>query len=245
MQKIHYLNQINLTNLPKNTVFFIDVDDTIITPCSSFFNHMSPYRDIIDDIKENKFNLENPDLIVSNWRLKRKVKLVTDEWTSFFANIEYPVYGLTKIGIGQFGNIKSVEEWRYQELSSLGIFFTTHFDYVHDLSILGDQAKFHKGIFATGSSSKGQVLNNILDPEKIEKVVFIDDKTHFIDDVNNTLHQLGIQSDCYLFRGIENNFAEIDPMLLELQRDMLLKGDWLEDEEAKNYMLQYPRGDNK
>ena len=43
-----------LFNLPEGTVIFVDVDDTLITPCSKTFRHSSPYRFLIDELKQER-----------------------------------------------------------------------------------------------------------------------------------------------------------------------------------------------
>lgn len=52
----HTINEIRtaLKNLPENTIIFVDVDDTLITPKSNMFRSDSPYRFLIDDLKKKQ-----------------------------------------------------------------------------------------------------------------------------------------------------------------------------------------------
>nr|WP_231555828.1 hypothetical protein [Rickettsia hoogstraalii] len=113
-----------IKNAPDD-VSFIDVDDTIIALKSKTFKK-PPYNKMIDRIKENKSNYDNYEEIVSNWRLQRKVILIDEEWAEVINKLKakFPVYALTQMNTGEFGNILSTQDWRYKELKSLGIEFS-------------------------------------------------------------------------------------------------------------------------
>jgi hypothetical protein len=98
---------------------FIDVDDTLITPRSKTFR-AAPYNKLIDEIKANKHLYNNYETIVSNWRLQRQSMLLDEAWPEVLQKLKqkFPVFALTKMDVGSFGNIPSMEQWRYNELSS-------------------------------------------------------------------------------------------------------------------------------
>ena len=52
--------------------------------------------------------------------------LIDDSWPEVMTSLKkgYQVFGLTKMNTGEFGNIKSMEEWRFNELQSLNISFS-------------------------------------------------------------------------------------------------------------------------
>lgn len=114
-----------LNTVLNKSIILIDIDDTIITPVSKAFRTL-PHNKMIDEIKKNKENYDNYEAIVSNWRLQRKAMLIDRDWPKLILKLkqESEVYGLTKMDTGRFGNIESVEDWRYKELKSLGITFS-------------------------------------------------------------------------------------------------------------------------
>jgi hypothetical protein len=119
-----------LSKLQADAVIFIDVDDTLITPLSKIFRAKSSYRFLIDDLKKNRENFPNFEMILSHWRLQRKTILVSPQWPELMNVLKktHPVYALTKMETGAIGDIPSMENWRYEELKDKGIFFTSSFD---------------------------------------------------------------------------------------------------------------------
>lgn len=101
---------------------------------------------MIENIRRDKGKYKQYEQIVSNWRLQRKVMLLDNNWSNILKQLQdqYQVYGLTKMDIGKFGKIESMEEWRYQELKSLGISFS-----INDNLPKNEQkgSIFYKGIF--------------------------------------------------------------------------------------------------
>jgi hypothetical protein len=75
------------SNLPKNTIIFVDIDDTIITPVSKTFRK-PPFNKIIDEIKQDKNKFKNYEEIISNWRLQRKAMLIDQNWISTLSELK-------------------------------------------------------------------------------------------------------------------------------------------------------------
>jgi hypothetical protein len=231
-----------IKNIPANTLIsiFFDVDDTLITPKSKTFKK-PPYNQMIDRIKENKSNYDNYEEIVSNWRLQRKVILIDEEWVEVINKLKekFPVYALTQMNTGEFGNILSMQDWRYKELKSLDVEFSDNEKLV--IYNLGqkDDAIFYKGIFITGNHSKSGTLSKFSEELNASFIVFVDDRTKHVEDVRdyckkNKIGFLGI-----LFDGLKNLTDEPDPKLAEFQESYLIENaQWLEDDEAYQLMAE-------
>ena len=58
--------------------------------------------------------------------MQRKVILIDEEWVEVINKLKekFPVYGLTQMNTGAFGNIPSMQDWRYKELKELGTEFS-------------------------------------------------------------------------------------------------------------------------
>lgn len=231
-----------INKTPANTLIsiYFDVDDTLITPKSKTFRK-APYNQMIDRIKDNKSNYDNYEEIVSNWRLQRKVILIDEEWVEVISKLKakFPIYGLTQMNTGQFGNISSVEEWRYKELKELGIEFSDNEELAIYNSGQKDDAIFYKGIFITGNHSKSGTLSKFSNELNASFIVFVDDREKHVEDVGNYCKKNNIGFLGILFDGLKNLTGKPDPKLAEFQESHLIENaKWLEDEEAYGLMAE-------
>ena len=224
-----------LSNLPENAIIFLDIDDTIITPVSKTFRK-PPYNNLIDEIKKNQDKYPNYAEIVSNWRLQRQVRLTDESWPLLLAQLQekFAVYGLTKIDIGTFGNIKSMEKWRYQELKSLGIEFSNRFN-IPEGVING--AAFYKSLLMTGVNSKSETICHYSRYLKTNTMVLLDDKQAFLEDVQEFCEKNAIQFVGILFKGLDKFCDEPDPAIALFQKEHLIQyAEWLEDDTAMSLL---------
>jgi hypothetical protein len=226
-----------LAGTPKDSIIFVDIDDTIITPVSKTFRK-APYNKLIDDIKKDQSKYKNYEEIVSNWRLQRKAMLIDSDWLNTLLELkkQYRVYGLTKMDTGKFGNINSMEEWRYNELQSLGI---TFFDDNTIPQGFINNAAFYKGLFITGSNSKSQTLLHYLKYLNTDTFVMIDDRAEHLEDIKQFCDKSSIKFIGILFDGLEK-FKDIPKHdVALLQKSYLIEhAKWLEDEEAEKIIKQ-------
>lgn len=225
----------HLASLPANSIIFLDVDDTIITPVSKTFRK-PPYNQLIEEIKKNKENYKQYEALVSHWRLERKAMLVDPAWPQTLQQLKqgYPVYGLTKIDSGAFGSIASMELWRYQELKNLGIEFSEHPSI--PTGPLQD-ASFYKGIFITGKNAKSQTLAYFLPYLKADTFVVVDDKEENLENISQWCKTQGIGFLGLLFKGLETFQDKVDPKIALLQKQHLIENlQWLEDYAAQNIL---------
>lgn len=227
----------HVKNIPKKSIIFVDIDDTIITPVSKTFRR-PPYNKLIDDIKRDKNKYKNYEEIVSNWRLQRKAMLIDSDWPSTLLELkkQYRVYGLTKMDSGKFGNIESMEEWRYDELKSLGIEFS-YGGTIPQESI--NNASFYKGLFITGSNSKSQTILQYLQHLNADVFVMIDDREEHLEDIKQFCEKNSIKFIGILFKRLENfkDAPDYDISLLQ-KRYLIEHAKWLEDEEAEKIIKQ-------
>lgn len=227
----------NIQNIPKDAVIFLDIDDTIITPISKTFR-VDPYKRLIDDIKQKREQYKNYEIIVSNWRLQRKITLVDNAWPEVINKLKklHMVYGLTKMDSGQFGNIESMEKWRFNELHSLKIDFSQNKalqKHIIQPAKIKDNPVFYNGIFITGASSKSQVLK-FYNRFFTNFIVLVDDRLEHLHDIRNYCNENSIGFLGVLFTGVENLPDNPNPKIVQFQKDHLIKNaEWLEDDEAE------------
>jgi hypothetical protein len=231
----------HLKKLPKDSIILVDIDDTIISPRSKTFR-VPPYNKLIDNIKKNWKDYPNYQQIVSNWRLQRKVMLLDEAWPAMLKEMKekFPVYALTKMDTGRFGNIPSMEQWRYDELRGLGIEFSNNDEIPN--TVLDDEQNnpiFYKGIFITGGKSKGQTLDAYRPYLKASSIMLIDDRMEYLEDVKAFCAKHSIKFIGLLFSGLENFKDRPDPAVASFQAEYLIKtAQWLEDDEAYKVMTK-------
>lgn len=216
-----------------NILVLLDVDDTIITPESLTFRS-APYNQIMDEIKANRHRYPNYEEIISNWRLQRKAILIDPNWPQILNDLKnkYTVFALTKVNTGKFGNIESMEEWRYQELRSLGINFSEHKEQTMNQS---NQPSLFKGIMMTGSASKKDTLQKYIHLiSSVDKIVFVDDRAKNLKEIDEFCQEHNIEFLGIHYRGLEKIAEKQDEKIFLLQKNTLInEAKWLSDEEAK------------
>lgn len=230
-----------LSNLPKGTIIFIDVDDTLITPQSNVFRSISPFRIIIDQIKKHRNSIPNVEMILSHWRLQRKIRLVSKHWPAFIDTLKqnYAVYALTKLETGKVGAIPSMEQWRYDELNDQGITFTPSCPGISEGTLVEDDsspysATFYHGIFMTGSFHKSDIISAFLKTQHPPQIVLIDDRPEHLKDAIEECNRQSLSFLGILFKGETLIPGTPDPKIAAFQKQHLLEcGQWLEDEEAQ------------
>ncbi len=233
-------------------VMFIDIDDTIQTISSYLFqtNPQDPLSQggrIVDAMKkENKSSFAS---FLSLWRLSRHTQLVHLDWPALIKRGREKgilIYGLTHMDTGRCGVMSRIEEWRYNELSKLGIFFSPMYQDSSDVPLMDPRdcmpktpPVFYKGIFFTGSVSKtkNQVLSTYLSENSPKTIVMIDDRLGQIQsaqELNYPSSFIGI-----VFRGVDlcirpTLSKDILEKVIELQKEHLEKEQWIENNEAIN-----------
>jgi hypothetical protein len=139
---------------------------------------------------------------------------------------------------GRFGNIKSVEDWRYKELKSLGITFSSNTKIPN--STVND-AVFYNGLFLTGKNSKSQTILNYIQYLDAETIVLIDDREEHLEDLRKFCENKSIQFIGILFSGLENFKDRPNDNVVQFQKQHLIKNaQWLEDAEAERMMAEFP-----
>lgn len=222
--------------LEGEVVSYVDIDDTVVTPESRTFRE-APYNQMIDEIKGKKELYSNYEEIVSNWRLQRKVMLLDEDWPGVLKGLKEKgrVYGLTKVDVGKFGNIESMETWRYGEMKRLWVEFTEDFEFGGG----GDKKEsvFYKGIFLTGKLTKGETLEE--HGVKGETVVMVDDRAEHLEDVGRFCREYGINYLGILFERLKRLGEKADPEVAKFQKKHLIeRAEWLEDETVREMMLK-------
>ena len=243
----------------RDTLVIFDVDDVLLVPNDKILQTPNKkYLEKLNSKLEQTVGQKDAKIFYSiifdqrqNGPLDARMKNVILELQSR----EIKVLALTNCFTGQFGNIKSMEAWRYRELSKNGYNFEKSwkeledkvFDKLKEIDN-GYSAKtnllpmFMKGIVFTSSLSKGKAFEAFLKHAQFipKKVIFIDDKKKHLESVQEAALRNRIQ-----FMGIEYtaiDHVQTEPLnesLADLQYKVLeQEGKWISDVEAEKLLVQ-------
>jgi hypothetical protein len=235
MQSVHKISQLDqisthLENMDKDVIIFVDIDDTIIIPKSSTFA-APPFNKIIDNIKENEEFYPDYAEIISSWRQQRQIMLLDKEWPKFIEMLKkkFKVFALTSLSVSQFGKITSMEKWRHQELTNLGINFS-QLD-LEDVKFKNG-ASYYKGIFFTGDNTKSKTIDIFKTYLSSNTYMLIDDRSKHIDDLYKYCQDKNLSYVGLHYTG-PTKHSKPDPRIHAIQLNYLInKYIWLEDQQA-------------
>lgn len=204
----------------KDTLVIFDVDQVLITPDDVILkdrgHEANKFCDAtVKQIKKDRNSHEYAQLM-SVINISAKLRPVTPETLTIFNEIKdsgYKVIALTATGVGAYGNIDSLEDWRINDLKNQGFIFsklssntTARQLEPYLLLTAKERAKqqfspmYKDGILFSCNIPKGKVLEAYFKHAKLKpkKIIFIDDKRKNIVSVAKYCHEAKIK-----FVGIE------------------------------------------
>jgi len=252
IQKADNLDDIkqNLPYLDQNSLVLIDVDctliifdDAILQPCGQ-----KPAKKFISEILENPSIVPQgkyPDGYLNSKIISKATSsLIDDKFPSFVKDLQnnsIPTIAFTAAPTGELGVIKDMTDWRVNELKKFGFDFTSAFPKKSYLEFAKkDNMKyvpvFKSGVLFTAWHSKGDVLREFLRTIdwRPTKIILIDDRMKYLESVETTLNQMGIDFIGFHYTAAEKVPTKLDEALGEFQFQYLAEnGEWLSDKEAK------------
>ena len=223
----------------KDTIVFVNLDDTLMMPKSLMFSYNSnPYRMFIHNMISLGQRMHSYNVIVSKWYQQRQVKLVEDGWVDFIKKLQNKgavVYGICSMPI----HLVNIEEKRYLEAKGLDIIFTNKINGKEVLEIEKQEhwySFFHKGIIFTGPYSKSHTLMEFLRVTNVipSKLVFIDHIEHEVKRVEQSLRVFDMEYYNVLYLGVKEVPGKPDADVIKLQQQELIQnGKWMEDDVAR------------
>ncbi len=135
----------------------------------------------------------------------------------------------------------------HRQLQSIGLDFSkTHLlpGTMHSLHLTPDTLYSHGILFATQRYQKSEVLISFLREAGLnpQKILFIDDKRGHVEDVVNTLSDIGIKCIGFRFGGADKDASQFNPLIADVQwRTFPLM---LSDEEAYALLKRVMRSSN-
>lgn len=236
----------HLNNLDENALVVFDVDYTLIVP-NDLILGPSGHTHLLKSIKKIQALPEKEELLLSKVFLQYQVSLVDEKILTILNKLKQKgvkVIALTAMNTGEFGTISNMEQWRVEQLASLGIFLEWSSLKEDTCELKGFQGKktppvFKQGVLASAHYPKGKVLCAFLKQKQLNpsKIFFIDDRMEYIDSVESELDKASIEHISFHYTACTDQASPIDEKIADFQFQHLIEqGDWLSDEEAKKEM---------
>lgn len=245
---------------PKDTLVVFDVDFVLITPNDNVFlmtatEEGQKFQAIIYDDLWSRLPVHELDELHTTIMTTQPWRQVTPDTASIFNKIKakgYKVLGLTASGTGRIGIISSMEEWRVAQLKDVGIAFDASFvnakagsldSYIPKISEHYSKSKHPSfptakdGVIFTTYVPKGEVLGAYLQFARIKprKLIFIDDRLHNLESVQDYCQKFGIAFVGYEYTAIKEQVKDLklNKRRAKLQYQILeTTKTWLNDAQA-------------
>jgi hypothetical protein len=154
-----------INDLDEDALVVFDIDNTllvhndrILSPCGD--EYRKKFLKTLQNLQEEG------EVLGSKISLKAQVFLVDKKILSFLEKLKQrniKVIALTAMPTGRFGLVSNAEQWRVQQLASLGIYLDWSFPEIDSVVLEGFQGKktppvFKRGVLASAKYPKGEVL---------------------------------------------------------------------------------------
>lgn len=233
-----------LENADVETLVVFDIDNTLYTPKDLLLRPCG-----VDFFKQliyqyaGKISSEQLRYLSSIMISQRSVDLIDPNFPVIIKELQsndIKTIALTAMQTGPYGQIESMEDWRYEELKKLDIDFRNAFPkFPHiifeEMNTAYGLPVFKHGILASSRHTKGDVLVAFL--KQIhwhpKKVIFIDDHLEFIESVSEEMKLRGIHFSGFHFVTEQFNTEKVNEEVARLQFEYLLEHQtWLSDDQA-------------
>lgn len=233
--------------LDKDSLVVFDVDHTLLVPTDLLFapsgeQHLAHLQKKLQERGIDK------DRIWSLIALQGKVCLIDPKILNILATLKeknIKTIALTAIPTGRIGLVPSMEIWRVNQLTSLGIDFgwSFHIDSIvfNEFTGKGCIPVYKQGVLASARHPKGQILCAFLKQIgwRPSRVFFVDDRLDFIDSVEEALSRENIEHTSFHYTAATDSKKKFDQQIADFQFEYLLKNDiWLSDDEAQHKMIE-------
>jgi hypothetical protein len=239
----------SLENANADTLVLFDVDRTLVMMGDQLLN--SGKAGFLKKIKTypayDKLSQEEKDHLLSIVLLKTTHQIIENNAVDIIDELQkknIKTIAFTALWTGRFGSILNMEQWRINNLKTLGLCFKNAFP---DLQIIffPDQMEsplFKEGVLMTAQLPKGEVLRLFLNKLNWhpKKIIMIDDQLSYLESVEAVLNELKIEFQGFQYQYVEELLKKqiLDEALINFQINYLLEHhDWLTDDKIQSARL--------
>lgn len=243
IKTIHSFDEVQFSDIKKDTLVIFDADDTLIQPTDTYLiNEYSPEGIALRQaLLQQHPELKNLYDLRSIILLESERYLVEEHIIEKINNLKernIPVIVCTALYSGKYGLIDSLEKWRFEHLKALG-FEGSFNDKIFKLNSPKRNPIFYKGVLLSDAEEKGIVIGDFLDKMMLnpQEIVMFDDLAKPLNHVKDECKKRNIKFKGYLYKGaIEKCWND---QLINFQINHLFKNNkWLSDSEAEKLLNQ-------
>lgn len=239
---IKSIEEVDFSDIQQNTLVIFDVDETLIQPSDIYVLNENTS---VAKVFREKMIFANPQ--VKNWDALMSIIILSAKRplieSTVLSKIELlrkhhvPVIAFTGMNSGSLGSIKKLEEWRYNQLKTLG--FEGDFkDKTIHFTEFNRHPVFYRGVLVSDLEEKGPVLGEFLDKMHLSplKIIMFDDDAELLGSVQAECQKRHIAFQGYLYQGAKSK--SWDEKLVQFQAEYLIKNRiWLNDTEVKEKII--------
>ena len=260
IQSINSFSEISWEKVGKKTLVIFDIDDVLVMASDRIYQpspcNESLKKKILDSLgsKYGITKYSTPQRM-SIYLQQGKKKLVEPAILEIIRSLQgraVKIIGLSNSPGGPFGYIEKMEDWRINNLKSLGVDFSSAFPENPFLRFVrpdflgknGEYALFKDGVILTNGFKKSCVLSAFLEDIswEPEEIVFVDDFLEYLQDLQEFARKKRIGFAGYHYHGASIQSEKADEEVAKRQIvHMIEQGCWLSDEEAQEKNLTNSR----
>jgi len=241
IKTITSFNEVDFKKISSDTLVIFDVDETLIQPEDVYLINENS-----QEAKKFKTKVLAQHPEIKDWNALFSIILLEAKRPLLepyivdniqeLKNRNIPVIALTAMNTGPLGTIPMLEDWRYNQLKSVG-FEGSFENLIFPVSIAQGHPAFYKGILAADLQPKGPVLGAFLDymKWKPKNIIMFDDSKQYLLTVLEECKKRGITFQGYQYKRAYTKAW--DENLVQFQANYLIEHKkWLNDEQAKILM---------
>jgi hypothetical protein len=237
IKTIHSFDEVNFNDITPDDLVIFDVDDTLIQPVDAYLinEHTPPGKALQQTLLQQYPQVKDWANLVSIMLKEAQRPLIEPSIVEKIQDLQrrnVSVIACTGMNVGEKGIYKSLEEWRYNHLKSLG--FEGSFNQ-QEFRVSGFKKNpgFYKGLLSTDLEWKGPVIGAFLDKMKLhpKRIIMFDDTLDELKTVQKECAKRGIVFQGYNYKGAKSKPLNED--IARIQADYLISHHhWLTDAQA-------------
>ncbi len=224
-----------------STLVLIEINDVILAPKSKMFikRPSNPDSNFVMSLVQGK-NAQNYAPIIADFLSKKEDILVEPEWPDFIKELQKK----SPYVLGLYSTcprlvvplLQDIQNRTYDKLKNFDIEFTQKILGKDRFVILKEEVspEYYKGILFTGTSNAKNTFYEFLRMTSInpKNIIVISSDPASIKNIYAPLKPLNFNFYGLYYAKIYNMEARPNPQIVALQKNMLLQGRWMEDDEA-------------
>ncbi|MCC5832425.1 MAG: DUF2608 domain-containing protein [Chlamydiales bacterium] len=239
------LLEASIPDLTEHDLVIFDYSNTLAIPTDALLQSCSK------EGLEKRIFAQTPSLgaqdaekLISLILLQRKVELLDSQTPEIIRRLNdqnVKVIVLTSLRTGPYGYIPFIEQWRLEEIYSLGLDFRRSFPQIPRLDFKEFRKSpsppvFIQGVFCTGSISKGEALKFFFKRTgfKPRRMIFVDNTALHHNSVEKCARRLRIPYLGYYYTKGACIRKNVDEQIANFQIHTLIEtGEWIDDLNAE------------